>query len=97
MVIKFKEYTLTQDQIAVERFNLSRLITAIAKKDLVDGTKKGESFEKEEAIGWGYTLENALNVIISYELIKKDDITSINGYLKEYRAVKKELTKLLEA
>lgn len=97
MIIKFKEYTLTQDQIAVERFNLSRLVTATAKKDMVDGVKAGESFQKEEVIGWGYNLENALSVIISYELIKNDSVTDLKGYLREYRSVKNELTKLLEA
>jgi hypothetical protein len=97
MVIKYKEYLLTQDNSAVERFNLTRKVMTVAKQDLKSGVKEGEEYEREDESGYGYTLESGIQKIIAFEFAKKDDVVDLKGYLKEYRALKSEISKLLEA
>lgn len=96
MKINYKEYTLDQDTIAVERFNLSRIIKAKATQDLVSGVKEGEWYDKYEELGWGYTLENGIQKIISFELIKKDDTVDLKAFLRAYKSIKEDITKLVQ-
>lgn len=96
MKIQFREYTLRQDTIAVDRFNLSRTINVTATKDLTNGVKSGEKYDKEEELGYGYRFEDGLKQIIAFELIKKDDAVDLKGYLKAYKEVNDELLKAIE-
>ena len=96
MKVSYKEYTLRQDIIAVDRFNLSRTIEVTATKDLTTGIKSGEKYCKEEELGYGYRFEDGLKQIIHFELIKKDDTVDLKGYLKAYTAVNNELLKAIK-
>ncbi len=91
MKITYREYTLRQDVIAVERFNLSRVITAIATQDLKSGVKEGEEYQKEEELGYGYTLENAIQKIIAFELIKNDSTVDLKAFLRAYKEIKEDI------
>ena len=97
MIVKFKEYSLIPSVNAVERFDLYRTIKVTATKKLVSGVKAGQIYEKEEELGYGYSLESGIGKIIAYELIKKNDVVDLKKYLSEYRAVKSEILSLLEA
>jgi hypothetical protein len=96
MKIIYKEYTLQPDVIAVERFNLSRTIKVTATKDIKGGCKKGDTYDKEETLGYGYRLEEGLKQIIAFELIKNDDTVDLKGYLLAYKKINNELLKAIE-
>jgi len=81
MRIQYKNYILEQEE---NRFNL-----------LIKGTgiKKGttETFEKLDTIGYGFTLDAAIQRLILEELSKQEKTVFLGVFLKEYKKEKAEL------
>lgn len=95
MKITYREYTLTPSVNAVERFDLSRAIRVTATKDIKSGIKKGQKYNKDEELGYGYNLDSAIQKIIAFELIKKDDVADLKAYLEAYKGIKEDIVSLL--
>ena len=58
---------------------------------------KGKPERQEfQIIGYGYSFDNALRVIINYRLSKKKDVYTLKEYLQDYKKVRDSLTNLLK-
>ena len=82
MEIKWKNFIMVADD---DRFNLYRE-RKIEKK----GSKNFGKITRYE-IGWSYRFGEAIKRIIELELAKREDVTTLKGYIEEYRKLVKEL------
>jgi len=87
MVIEQEDFRLTNDGFS-SHWDLEVLKTI--------RPKGGPERQEFQIIGYGYSLDNALRVIINYRLAKKKDVYTLKEYLQDYKTVKDSLTNLLK-
>lgn len=87
MVIEQEDFRLTNDGLS-SHWDLEVLKTI--------RPKGGPERQEFQIIGYGYSLDNALRVIINYRLAKKKDVYTLKEYLQDYKTVKDSLTNLLK-
>lgn len=87
MTIEQEDFRLTNDGLS-SHWDLEVLKTI--------RPKGGPERQEFQIIGYGYSLDNALRVIINYRLAKKKDVYTLKEYLQDYKTVKDSLTNLLK-
>jgi hypothetical protein len=87
MKIKFKEYTLEPEGA---RYNLYKTVQATNKKT-------NEKYDTEQNIGYGMTMETAIDIMAKDILNDVQAIVSLETYLQKYKEIVNEiLTKIGE-
>ena len=87
MTIEQEDFRLTNDGLS-NHWDLEVLKTI--------RPKGGPERQEFQIIGYGYSLDSALRVIINYRLAKKKDVYTLKEYLQDYKTVKDSLTNLLK-
>ncbi len=87
--IEIKDYLLTPSENAKGRFDLSKKVIR-TKKD----TK--ETYESDDVIGYGMTLESCVGEIIAHELDKDDSIVSLLQFVNAYRKERELIMDILK-
>lgn len=73
-----------------DRFNLYEKVMAIAKSD-TKNHKKGDKYETEVLIGYGYKYENLVRRIATEELHKDNVIIPLGDYVTLFNDVLKQI------
>ena len=92
MTIEYKDYKAVCND---SRFDLYQVKTMVAEKD-TKKFKKGDTYEKEITIGYGYSFESLLRRIVEAELERKHKVITIREYIEEFGKEMKKLKKTLE-
>lgn len=87
MTIEQEDFRLTNDGLS-NHWDLEVLKTI--------RPKGGPERQEFQIIGYGYSLDSALRVIINYRLSKKKDVYTLKEYLQDYNTMKDSLTNLLK-
>jgi len=87
MTIEQEDFRLTNDGLS-NHWDLEVLKTI--------RPKGGPERQEFQIIGYGYSFDNALRVVINYRLSKKKDVYTLEEYLQDYKKVKDSLTNLLK-
>lgn len=85
MKLTYENYVAYSDD---GRFNLYKIVMAKAEKDS-EIRKKGEKYESESLVGYGYTFETLVKRIITDVVISNEDVTTLKEYIKAYREASK--------
>ena len=91
MEIKYKNYTAKESD---GRFDLSFTTKIKAKEDTIH-RKKGDEYEIETVVGFGYTFETLIRRIIENELSQNNEVMSLKEYINEFKELKNEITNIL--
>lgn len=99
MKIIYEDFILETEPIG-GRIDVSRKKRKTAKADDVAvkaGRKKiGEVYTTTEYIGFGMTLDKAMEKIIMLKLHEKKDTTDLRGFIREFKRIKAELENTLK-
>lgn len=94
MKITYEDFILETEPIA-GRLDVYRNKKKIAKENdplVRDGRRKiGEAYIKKEEIGFGMTIEHAIERIIMEKLHDKKETTDLRGFIREFKRLKEEL------
>ena len=88
MELTYKNYRAVSEG---DRFNLYRTMRVTAKKDTVN-YKKGEVYDQEALLGYGYTYEGLCRRIATEELSLRNDVLPLRDYVGEFRGVLETIT-----
>ena len=88
MQIKIKHYFLTPSVNAPTRWDLVQQVTRTKKET-------EEKYESTADLGYGFSLESALQTIIAIELKKKNQTVTFTDYLNAYKAERDEVISLI--
>lgn len=75
--MEFENFIIEPDSVCQDRFNLYK--KGIGKKGKVEGK------ETINNIGYGYTFRGVLEKIASIRTAENKEVTTIKGYLEEYK------------
>ena len=84
MKMKYKDYLITSSQQG-DRFDLQKIEQAQRVGTGTPHAPNGEFYNKSKDVGYDYKFDWLCNAIISLELEKKSEITSLEKYLEEYK------------
>jgi len=90
MKLIYKNYIAEEEN---GRFNLYKDVTMVATKDSKNH-KKGDEYVGTVTIGYGYTFERLLRRMAE-DIVGEKDISTLNGYIEEFRCVIDELENVL--
>jgi hypothetical protein len=103
MKLKIKEFTLVPSLHAEERWDITKEVTAVVKNNNTvkgqprkDGLKVGAKFQRTEDVGYGVTLENAIEKIIALRLAENEETADLKSFIREYKREKNEILNLLK-
>jgi len=82
MEITYKDYVLIPTDVCKDRFDLYK------KGVYITGNNIGK--EKITIIGYGYSFELAIDMIIKLEISNNDDVITIQRLVEEYRKLLSE-------
>lgn len=93
MKIAYRRYILKPSDNATDRFDLSKSIVRTKKQNPFTPEIKPETYEDVDDIGYGMSLENCFQQIVSNETSKNlgEETVSIKQYIDQYRKEKEEL------
>ena len=89
MNIKIENYILEQEVNSPTKFNLFVIRKAGDKA-------KNPGEEKQECVAYGVSLQRAIELIASYELLDSDETVSLREYVSLFNEQLKRFDKLLE-
>ena len=88
MELTYKNYRAVSEG---DRFNLYRMVEVTAKKDTIN-YKKGEVYDQEVLLGYGYTYEGLCRRIATEELSLRNEVLPLRDYVGEFRGVLETIT-----
>jgi len=93
MKIEYKNYLIDPSTNATDRFDLSRTIIRTKKIDPNKEYEGPETYEAQEEMGYGMSLENCFQQIIVKETVLsfKESVVTVSEYLAQYKKEKEEL------
>lgn len=93
MIIEYKNYKIEAEN---NRFNVYKSVT----RNKIDiKTKKeipNEIITSDDALGFGFTLTNAIRTIITHELECRNETYSLKEYINEFKKLLNEINDIIK-
>ena len=100
MNIKIKDFILKPEVNAPDKFNLYRIVEGMYEKDVVEEEKiihkAGDVRYVEKFIGYAYSLERAVRIIIATHINDIGGNLELKSYINQFKVLKSEILKTLE-
>lgn len=89
MTIELFDYRLEQEPNAPTKFNLTQ------KRAKGKGSKTPDAVYWE-TLAYGVSIQHAIELIASYEMLKRDDVVTLGAYVTEFKNALAKFDELLK-